>query len=417
MPTIKLIPDTGHSIAARPKIQDPGEGRLNLTGPPGLSFPAMSNTLVYSIAFIALGLTSSALGPTLPALAKHTNASLKEISILFVARSTGTMLGSWAIGRLYDRFAGHPMLAASLAASAAALLLVPETEMLAQLGLIFAWIGLAGGSLNVGGNALIVMIHGEKVRPHMSTMHFAFGLGGLLAPILVALFDRTGRSFELTYRALAAISVFSALLLALTASPARRPRDEGDESDRAPAMVLLLLVVFFFLEVGAEGSLMGWIFSYAAETGADTRTAAYVNSAFWAAFTLGRLATIGLAVRFDALRLVQVNLGLWIAVVALLIALPSSLTLLWFGAIATGLAMAPVFPNTFGFANRRLRMTGRVTGLFLVGSSAGGIFWPWLIGQFFKSHGPVVLPAVVLFCLLSAAISILLLSRRHPERG
>lgn len=371
----------------------------------------MSKTIIYSIAFIALGLTSAAMGPTLPALAVNTNASLKEISILFVARSFGTMIGSWTIGRLYDRFAGHPMLALSLVASAVALMIVPSVEMLIPLGLVFGWIGIAGGSLNVGGNALIVVIHGEKVRPHMSTMHFAFGLGGLMAPMLVAIFNKTSHSFEYTYRTLAAISIFSAVLLMLSKSPARQHHDPDRKDSKISPRVLALLIIFFFMEVGAEGSLMGWIFSYALDLGAGSQTAAIINSAFWAAFTVGRLATIALAVRFDALSLVAINLGLWVVVIILLLILPVSQPVIWIGAISAGLTMAPVFPSTFGFAQRTLRLTGKVTGLFLVGSSAGGMFWPWLVGQFFKSHGPNVLPAIVLFCLISASISFMMLVR------
>ncbi|MGH9766116.1 MAG: MFS transporter, partial [Blastocatellia bacterium] len=90
----------------------------------------MRKTILYSLAFIALGLGSGALGPTLPALAAQTNAEMKQISNLFIARSFGTMIGSWMIGRLYDRTAGHPLLASSLLASAVAMALMPSATLL-----------------------------------------------------------------------------------------------------------------------------------------------------------------------------------------------------------------------------------------------------------------------------------------------
>src|SRR5262245_66669477 len=94
----------------------------------------MSKTILYSIAFTALGLVVGSLGPTLPALAANTQVEMKQISHLFIARSLGTMLGSWLIGRWYDRIAGHPLMAASLLASAITLrLMLSATFMCALL--------------------------------------------------------------------------------------------------------------------------------------------------------------------------------------------------------------------------------------------------------------------------------------------
>src|SRR5215831_14239579 len=159
----------------------------------------MRKTILYSLAFIALGLGSGSLGPTLPALAAQTNAEMKQISNLFIARSFGTMIGSWMIGRFYDRIAGHPLLAASLLAVAAAMALVPSTAQLPVLLALSAFMGIALASINVGGNALIAMVHGERVRPFISVLHFAFGLGGLLTPVLVAQLIHRPDSLFLTY--------------------------------------------------------------------------------------------------------------------------------------------------------------------------------------------------------------------------
>ena len=79
-------------------------------------------TIGYYAAFVALGLASASLGPTLPGLALHTQSRLAQISSLFAARSLGYLVGSLLGGRLYDRIPGHPVMA--LAALAAGLLIV-----------------------------------------------------------------------------------------------------------------------------------------------------------------------------------------------------------------------------------------------------------------------------------------------------
>src|SRR5262249_13525727 len=171
----------------------------------------MRKTILYSLAFIALGLGTGSLGPTLPALAMQTNVEMKQISNLFIARSFGTMIGSWLFGRFYDRSAGHPLLAASLLTSAVAMALIPSAMVMPTLLLLIAFLGVALASINVGANALIVLVHGERVRPFISALHFAFGLGGFLAPIVVARLVTQANSLRLTYWSLATIIVPVAL--------------------------------------------------------------------------------------------------------------------------------------------------------------------------------------------------------------
>jgi len=375
----------------------------------------MSKTILYSLAFVALGLISGSIGPTLPALAAQTHVEMKQISNLFVARSLGTLVGSWVIGRVYDRITGHPLLAASLLGAAVALAVIPVTNLLWLLLAISAFIGLASASINVGGNALIVMVHGERVRPFMSAMHFAFGLGGFLAPVLVSLFDHRSDGLQWAYWMLAILIIPAVLLTMLSRSPAPQISHHEERASAIPSLLLGLLVLFFFLEVGAEASIMGWIFSYAVSHGIAVQTAYQINSAFWAAFTLGRLATIGLSLRVKALSVVLVCLCLAMLFAVALLIFPASPALVWTCAIGLGLAVAPVFPSTFGYAQNRLHLSGRVTGLFLVGSSAGGMFWPRLIGQFFESQGAQVMPWTVLFNLLGALAIISLISR--PSRS
>ena len=71
-----------------------------------------SQTFTYYASFIALGMTTASLGPTLLGLATQTGSALNEVSILFTARSFGYLIGSFIGGRLYDRLPGHRTMAA-----------------------------------------------------------------------------------------------------------------------------------------------------------------------------------------------------------------------------------------------------------------------------------------------------------------
>jgi MFS transporter, FHS family, Na+ dependent glucose transporter 1 len=376
----------------------------------------MRKTILYSLAFVSLGFGSGSLGSTLPALAAQTNAEIKQISNMFIARSFGTLIGSWMIGRFYDRIAGHPLLAFSLLAVAAALALVPSAAQLPVLLALSGFMGIALASVNVGGNALIVLVHGDRVRPFISLLHCAFGVGGYLTPLLFAQLESRADGLQLTYWLLAAATVPVALFTFLSPSPVLRERQSVASRAGAPALMIALFVVFAFMQIGAEATIMGWYFSYADESGMDRRMAAYVNSGFWAAFTGGRMATIWLSARFNAVPLIVSGLSITMLIAVALLVLPPTPFVLWFGAIGFGLAIAPIFPNAFGLAESMVGLSGKITGLILVGSAAGGMFWPRLTGQFFESIGPQVMAMVVALDLLGA-LGILALLILRPVRA
>lgn len=362
----------------------------------------MQKTILYSLAFIALGLGAGSLGPTLPALAAQAHVELSQASNLFVARSLGTMFGSWLMGGVYDRRAGHPLLAVSLLGLAVALALMPLGSVLWVLLAVSAFLGVSSASINVGGNAMIVQEHGDRVRPFLSAMHFAFGLGGFLAPLLIARFITRPDGLQWSYWALALATLPALALVLLARSPVPHAHHARVASAPLPVFTLALFVLYFFLEVGAEASVMGWYFTYAVRRGVDAQTAAFMNSGFWGMFSLGRLTTIWTARRLGAGRLVAGHLAVTLLITVTLLIFPASPPMLWFGALGMGLAIGPVFPNTFGLAQRIVGLSGRVTGWLLVGSAAAGLFWPWLVGQFFESRGPQVLLWTATINLLGA---------------
>ncbi|HKX32220.1 MAG TPA: MFS transporter [Blastocatellia bacterium] len=371
----------------------------------------MGKTVIYSLAFITLGLGLGAFGPTLPALAAQTQVEMKQISNLFVARSLGTILGSWLLGRWYDRVTGHPLLAASLIGFVAGLALMPAvTSLWVMIGLS-AFMGIVYASISVGGNALTLLVHGQQARPFLSVLHFAFGVGGLCAPLIVAQFADRVDNLQITYWSLALLGLPAALLILWSPSPPLRSARPRPESGRFSAWSLTGLVAFFFLQVGAESSLMVWLFSYATGRGMETHTAAYMNSAFWATFSLSRLATVWLSARLQPATIIVSHLCILALITGALVVLPGTPTVLWMGSIGLGLAIGPIFPNILGFAQRLLQLTGKVTGWLTIGSSAAGLFWPRLIGQFFDSFGPQIMIWTVLVDILGAlAVMILLIS-------
>ncbi len=261
----------------------------------------LASTAGYYAAFVVLGLISASLGPTLPGLAEHTRTNLGEISFLFTTRATGYLLGSLVGGRQYDRMPGHPVVAGGLLVIAIMAFLTPLIPLLWLLAAILLLLGMAEGTLDVGGNTLLVWVHRHKVGPFMNGLHFFFGLGAFLSPIIIAQAVLMSGGITWAYWILAVLALPVMLWVIHLPSPVvAKQQAQSTEIDGETNTVLAMMVaLFMFLYVGSEVSFGGWIYTYAVTLKlADTIIAAYLTSVFWGALTMGRLAAIPIATRW-----------------------------------------------------------------------------------------------------------------------
>ncbi|MGD9316492.1 MAG: MFS transporter [Anaerolineae bacterium] len=381
------------------------------------------STIGYFAVFVVLGMETSILGPTLPGLAQQTAAQLAAISYLFTGHALGYMGGSFFGGRLYDRVPGHLVVVAMLALMATVLVLVPWIPVLWLL--IPAWIllGVSGGALDVGGNTLMIWVHGRQVGPFMNALHFFFGLGSFLIPIIVAQAMALSGSFPWAYRVLALLVIPVALWMARVPSPAspNAANSQADSERQAEAetqpgvdvrRTVILICLLLGLYVGAEAAFGGWIYTYAVALDlSDVTTAAYLTSAFWGALTVGRLLAIPLATRFRPRSILFADLTGCLLSVGILLAGSGSVTATWLGAMGLGLSMASIFPTAMSLAEHHIPITGQVTGWFLVSASIGGMLLPWLIGQLFEPIGPQLTMLAILLDLVAAMLVLIVLVR------
>ncbi len=367
-------------------------------------------TISYYLAFVVLGMTGASLGPTLPGLAQQTHSDISQISFLFTARLLGYLLGSLFAGPIYDRRPGHPILAGALLLMAAMLVLTPLVPLLWLLAVALLLLGLGEGTLNVGGNTLLVWIHGDDVGPLMNGLHFIFGIGSFLAPVIVAQVLLLNGGISWSYWILALLTLPVALWILRLESPPRRNVPAAGRPAGENHWLIGLMTLFFFLHVGATVSFAGWLFTYAVTLHVATEAmAAYLTSAFWAAVTVGRLINIPLAARARPSHILLGDMIGVLASLAVLLVWSRAPIVLWGGTFGVGLFMASLYPISICVMQRRMTLTAAVAGLVFAGGSAGGMVLPWLIGQLFEPVGPqvtmvVILAAMAMGLLVLAAI-------------
>jgi FHS family Na+ dependent glucose MFS transporter 1 len=367
-------------------------------------------TAAYYLAFVTLGLAVGATGPVLPMLAKHTSTALEGISVIFITSSLGYMAGTWMGGRAYDRFPGHQLMAAALVLLSLMEFFLPIVSALWLLAAVFAVLSFFQGSVDVGANTLLIWQHGSQVGPFINGLHFSFGFGAFVAPIIVAQIAGLSGDIHWVFWLFAIIDIPIALWIWTLPSPVVRARANaaGQPRTRVSPWVLAPLVAFFFFYVGLESGYGNWLYTYATTLNlADAAGAAYLTSTFWGAFTLFRLIGVWISTRISPTRVLFINFGGAAVGLGLVMLLPASQAALWAGTIVLGASIASIFPTMLTLAEQRLRLTGSITSWFFVGGGVGHMILPWVIGQVFTPLGPT---SMIVFIMVDLVFNVLILA-------
>jgi FHS family Na+ dependent glucose MFS transporter 1 len=377
----------------------------------------------YYSSLVGVGLMVGVFGPTLGALALQTHSSLQGISLILATRTLGYLGGTLLCGRLLDKTPGHPILAAAILLAAVAVALIPLAPVLGLLAALILIMGFAQGLMDVGSNTLIVWVYREKVGPYLNGLHFFFGLGAFLAPVMVAQSLALSGSTPGAFWALALCLLIPFSILLKVPSPdhaesAEEEKEAGAAWDKALAALFL---AFFFLYGGTEAGFGAWIYSYATHLHlGDPAQSAYLSSLFWGLLGLGRLIGVPVIARVSPQRVLKTMIPLALVSLGGLLSFPQSPVALWIGTAGMGLSLACVFPSLLLFGGPRLsgssRVTGKVTSFFFIGSASGGTVLPWLMGQVFEPWGPTAaLGLTLLSSTLMACVFLMILKKTKPS--
>jgi MFS transporter, FHS family, Na+ dependent glucose transporter 1 len=370
-------------------------------------------TIAYYLSFIIMGATTAASGPSLPTLATHTSSGLDRISLIFVFGPLGYLIGSYFGGRAFDRIPGHKLMSGIMLTLGIASALIPIANTLPALLLFMFLSGLGTGMLDVGCNILLLWTHGEKAGPFLNGLHFFFGVGSFGAPLLLAKILLSTGNIHWLYWSFTIICLPIAIWFWFLSEPFSHTHSDERKNAPIPVIPVLLCVLLFLFYVGLELGFGNWVYTYALTLGLGTTiTAAYLTSAFWGSFTMGRLLGVWVSTRTRSLTILIMDLvGCAISTIVIMTWKDSNLAL-WIGTIGLGISMASIFPTIFMLAGERMKITGAITGWFLVGSGAGSMFLSWLIGQIFARTGPRTMTTVLLVDIVGIMLVLFIFATR-----
>lgn len=350
-------------------------------------------SLAYYIGFITLGLAMTSTGPALPDLLEHTHSSIDAFAIVFTISSIGFLVGSFAGGWLFDQVNGNIVIGTCHMLVALTLAATPLISSLWWMGLVMFITSFSMSLIDLGSNTLMTWVHGEgdEGAVFMNALHFFFGVGAAISPLLIGKIVSSTGDIYWAYWLLAILMIPSIVLMFIVPSPVIRHQEEKQTPTKknGKSLLAILLVVYFMFYVGLEAQFGNYIVSYieAMPFGVKGATSYQINSIFWSMITVGRFLAIPIAVKLKPRTIITLDVFGIILSFIIMLSFNNSIVSLWIGTTLLGLSLASMFPTGIIFAEKQFGLTGKITSYFYLGIGVSGMVFPWIIGQFFEKKG------------------------------
>jgi fucose permease len=365
--------------------------------------------------FVVCGIVTVLPGPLLPLMAARWGLRDVQSGAFFAAEFAASMVGSIFSPR---RLRWNLPLGYAVMTGGVLLLIFTGTTEHAALGhalalTSFGLIGLGTGLSVTATNLVVGMMEegagaqrGASGRARrISVVNLWWGIGAVACPWMIAAAVHGGTVQGLLLLMAVGTAGMSAALLPQIREPEPGLAVGGRASAMAEAGTLAFFAAFFFLYLGVETVVGGWIPTYAHRfSGMTLAHASLTVSLYWTALLAGRLAGSVALRRVTERAVLLPSLGLALIAVATLIVPHSTATVL-VAVAAAGAGFGPVFPVGVSRMLARVR-DHRNTGWAFAMCSAGGASLPWLTGLVSTGSGSLRIGFAVPLAALAVILAL-----------
>ncbi|HRD01728.1 MAG TPA: MFS transporter [Candidatus Saccharicenans sp.] len=375
-------------------------------------------TAASSAGIFIFGIVMAILGAILPQLTSLLHLDKAQAGNLFFFMNLGMLLSSLFFGPLVDRFGFKIFLAGSCLLVSLSFAGLAFSASYYPVLFSVVVLGLAGGVLNGGSNALINDLHPSRRAAALNFLGIFFGIGAMFIPLIIGSFLH---QLELRFVILiaAVLSFIPFVLFSVFYFP--RPKQPQGfplrEIKKIASSKLLWLGAFIlFFESGNEFSIGGWLSSFLQEKFQfSLNQAALVLSGYWFFLMIGRLIfpLINRLVKRETIVFFSATLAL-VSVSGLIISPLKGLAVIF--ALLTGLGLAAIYPTTLAVIGEQFpSLSGTAFSLAIATGLVGGMISPWLVGQLSQHYSLQIALLIPLFSLfIIMALQTILTRKMSP---
>jgi fucose permease len=354
-----------------------------------------ATTVLYA-GFFVFGLLSTVIGVALPNIKQEFDLSNQQAGLVFVCWSLGTLIGSYAGGKVFHATRIRALLSATSMVAAIALFFLYGESQPALFKLYVFIVALAGSLFLSIGHATAAHVRGGQRASTLSLMDFCVSMGNLATPLLVNYLVSARGGGDGDWRLIFVVSAVlligvAALVLACDLRVSAGEVSGGEETSRAPATTgyravaaMPVFLVFMFASLFLHATEWGhtvWFVTYAVEvvklTPAEARE---TFSLFLAGMACSRLLGGALMRVFRPTTLMAVLVSM-AAVAALSMADHGSYYALRILNFVFGFGLGALFPLLLGLSMDRAPAQAQLlSGIGLMAGTVGAKSSSYLMG-------------------------------------
>jgi fucose permease len=319
------------------------------------------------VAIFIYGMIAAMLGTILPDLSDRFHLTPSQNGTIAFAQALGLILASLAVGPLLDNEGKKAGLVLGLALISIALFALPRSPGFRSLLLLLFLLGLGGGTVVTGANALVSDVSEAHRASALNLVNLFFGLGALATPFIAAnLFKRNW--VRLCYT-IAALTVVTLAIQAITNMPGPTGAGRFVLADAAPVLgrpLLFLIGLFLFLYISCEVGIWNWLPRHLIAQGIpESRALNILSLGFALGLLIGRAGILPVLIRVPAVTVTLVGSACMAITTFLMLRTNKPVAALVLVFLA-GISMAPVFPTTLAIVGDAFpRMTGTAIGFVI----------------------------------------------------
>jgi FHS family glucose/mannose:H+ symporter-like MFS transporter len=341
------------------------------------------------LGFVITGGVATILGPALPIFIARWTLTDAQAGLFFTTQFTGSFLGVVLSSLILTRGYRDALVIGFLLLAAGVAGLISSSQLVAWSST--AVYGFGFGLTIPATNLCIAEIAGARRAAALNLLNMAYGAGAIACPILMLVGLNAGRLTEVLYAIAVSSTLLAVLFLIIKFEPSSATQSQTHSAThhhkiapKHPIHVPIALALLFYLYVGSESSISGWVAEQARRLGAGT-ISTIVPMFFWAGILAGRGISALLLARVKENSLVIISLLLSaIGIICLLLA--PSRTQLIFGVILAGLGFAGIYPVFIAWLSKWYgERARRLGGVMFSLAALGGATVPWTVG-FVSQH-------------------------------
>jgi fucose permease len=370
------------------------------------------------LAIFVYGMIAAMLGTILPELSERFHLTPTQNGTIAFVQALGLIIASLGVGPLLDTQGDKAGLILGLGCIAVALFLLPRSTGFRPILLLMFLLGMGGGIVVTGANALANSVSGEHSAIALNLVNLFFGLGGLTTPFIAAnVFKRNW--VRLCYT-IASLTVAALIVQAVSKMPAPSGNAQFLLADVGPILgrpLLFMLGLFLFLYITCEVGVWNWLPRHLIAQGIpESRALNILSLGFALGLLIGRVAVSPILAHAPAIN-VTLGASIAMAVTTYLMLQTNKPGMAFVLVFIAGLSMAPVFPTTLAITGSAFpRMTGTALGFVITCGWVGLAVSSWIIGAIAGGDPKRLKKALLLFPASAVLMVVLNLAIRSALR-